>query len=157
MRNAIIQFATIITLLAIAPSSHSQPSTPPHIQLTTIGRYAVTTTRVPANTEVRIRVSQKADFTNCGIVLVALKEDEVKGKLSMGQKLILAAWSPKEVATQPVMICTVPQTLHVGVGLQGFLVNPSNITTTEDGYYRVSFSTFSETMTLEIRFVEPEF
>lgn len=127
------------------------------IKLKAMGRFAVSTARVPGGTTVKIRLAEEGSFPGCKIVIAELGEGFVMAGTPGGGKGILREWTLREATSQPVMVYQMTNSSWIGVGLFGTYVEPREEHGTSGDFQTFSFSGFSDRMLLDIKLVAPEF
>ena len=143
--------------LLFAICAHGGETPASQVRLISLGRYAVTTSAVPAATTVKVRVSHDPGFHNCGIVLAAFTESRVREGGTAGFDQLLKEWTAKDIKAQPVLVYQTTNATHIGIGLKGTVAEPDRDIPFTGDHHTVTFSAFFDKMVLDVKFVEPEF
>lgn len=141
----------LILPLVVQAEELSQP------RLQVLGRYAVTESKLPESSRIKIRVSRYADFFNGHIVITEMSDSSVKSR-SPSSGSVIKSWRLYDVKDQPVLAYDIPNAMHIGIGVEGYSVSPNKNIAAADGYQTIVFSTHgSGTLILDIKFEPSEF
>lgn len=127
------------------------------VSLKPMGRFAVSTARVPGGTTVKIRLAEEASFPGCKIVIAELGEAFVMAGTPGGGTGILREWTLREATSQPVMVYQLTNSAWIGVGLFGTYIEPQEEHDRPGDFQTFSFPAFTDRILLDIKLVAPEF
>ena len=127
------------------------------IKLKPMGRFAVSATRVPGGTTVKIRLVKEGSYPGCKIVISELGEGFVMAGTPGGGKGILREWTLREATSQPVMVYQMTNSSWIGIGLFGTYVEPQEEHVGSSDFQTFVFPAFADSMRLDIKLVAPEF
>ena len=124
--------------------------------LVQVGKSYVTAAKIRAGDSVRVRVREKGDGMQDAIVIAAFTPAQARLTREPEAGVELQRWGKQEVEPGQVLVYTLKEAAHVGVGLAGSSNSRQAVVRRAD-YFELRFWSITERWVLEVRFTTPDF
>jgi hypothetical protein len=142
----------IVALLAVMVAGRVAAE---EIELVEVGKSFVTTEKLKEGDEVRIRVKKMGDGLGDMIFVSQFSPSQVRFMFESTKGLSLKEWAKNDIEEGQVLIYTVEEPAHVGVGMGNTYTR--NKAQRKGDHFEMTFSSVLHTWVLEVKFAKPEF
>jgi hypothetical protein len=141
-------------LLLWAGSGWADPAIP--VDLVQVGQSFVTTTKIRRGDSIRILVKQKGNGLPDDLVVSSYTPAQTRLTRVSEAGAELKRWRKQDVETGQVLVYTVEESAHLGVGIDGSTNSRQEVVRRGD-HFEMTFFSITERWILEVKFTTPEF
>ena len=117
----------------------------------------VTTTKVPIDTEIRVKIVRQGDGIGDMIQISSFTQDKLLMKSKFGPGcIVLKSILKSDIKYQDVFKYEIKESTYIGIGMRGPSSRRSSVEY-DKGVYKFTYGRGSDQWEFHVKFVEPEF